>query len=60
MLVGCVIAGLIALYLGFDWEEVLDAMQKGINDSMEACLILICIGIMVAVCVFSAPFPRIY
>ena len=48
MLVGCVIAGLIALYLGFDWEEILDAMQKGINDSMEACLILICIGIMVA------------
>lgn len=39
MLVGCVIAGLIALYLGFDWEEILDAMQKGINDSMEACLI---------------------
>ena len=37
MLVGCVIAGLIAAYLGFDWEEILDAMQKGINDSMEAC-----------------------
>ena len=57
MLVGCVIAGLIALYLGFDWEEILDAMQKGINDSMEACLILICIGIMVAVWILSGTVP---
>ena len=58
MLVGCVIAGLIALYLGFDWEEILDAMQKGINDSMEACLILICIGIMVAVWILSGTVPK--
>ena len=36
MLIGCVISGLIALYLGFDWEEILDAMKKGIDDSMEA------------------------
>ena len=43
MLVGCVIAGLIALYLGFD--------------SMEACLILICIGIMVAVWILSGTVP---
>lgn len=57
MLVGCVIAGLIAAYLGFDWEEILDAMQKGINDSMEACLILICIGIMVAVWILSGTVP---
>ena len=57
MLIGCVIAGLIALYLGFDWEEILDAMQKGINDSMEACLILICIGIMVAVWILSGTVP---
>lgn len=57
MLIGCVIAGLIALYLGFDWDEILDAMQKGINDSMEACLILICIGIMVAVWILSGTVP---
>lgn len=29
MLIGCVISGFIALYLGFDWEEILDAMKKG-------------------------------
>ena len=32
-------------------------MQKGINDSMEACLILICIGIMVAVWILSGTVP---
>ena len=32
MLIGCVISGFIALYLGFDWEEILDAMKKGIDD----------------------------
>ena len=57
VMVGCVIAGLIALYLGFVWDEILDAMQKGINDSMEACLILICIGIMVAVWILSGTVP---
>lgn len=57
MLIGCVISGLIALYLGFDWEEILDAMKKGIDDSMEACLILICIGVMVAVWILSGTVP---
>ena len=57
MLIGCVISGFIALYLGFDWEEILDAMKKGIDDSMEACLILICIGVMVAVWILSGTVP---
>ena len=57
MLIGCVISGFIALYLGFDWEEILDAMKKGIDDSMEACLILICLGVMVAVWILTGTVP---
>lgn len=57
LVIGCAIAGGIALYLGRTWEDVLDAMLKGINDSMEAVLILMCIGMLVGVWIQSGTVP---
>ena len=57
MVFGCLIAGCIAMYLGFSWDEVLDSMVKGIVDSLEAILILLCIGMLVGVWIISGTVP---
>lgn len=59
MVIGCAIAGIIAAYLGFDWEEILDCALKGIMDSMEAVLILMCIGMMVGTWILSGTVPTL-
>lgn len=57
LVIGCAIAGGIAMYLGYSWDDVLEAMVKGITDSLEAVLILMSIGIMVAVWIQSGTVP---
>ncbi len=57
LVIGCAIAGGIAMYLGFKWDDVLEAMVKGITDSLEAVLILMAIGMMVAVWIQSGTVP---
>lgn len=59
MVIGCAIAGIVTAYLGFDWEEILDCALKGIMDSMEAVLILMCIGMMVGVWILSGTVPTL-
>ncbi|MDD5807059.1 MAG: Na+/H+ antiporter NhaC family protein [Eggerthellales bacterium] len=59
MVIGCAIAGIIAAYLGFSWEEILDCALKGIMDSMEAVLILMCIGMMVGTWILSGTVPTL-
>ncbi len=36
LVIGCLLAGGLAIYLGFKWDDVLESMMKGIMDSMEA------------------------
>ena len=59
MVIGCAIAGAIALYLRFTWEEVLQSMMKGILDALEAVLILMCIGMMVGTWILSGTVPTL-
>ena len=59
MVIGCAIAGGIAMFLGFDFEEVLDGMFKGILDAMEAVLILMCIGMLVGTWILSGTVPTL-
>lgn len=59
MVIGCAIAGGIALYLGFSWEDVLQGMMKGIMDALEAVLILMCIGMMVGTWILSGTVPTL-
>ena len=54
---GCVIAGLIAWRLGWKWDEILSSMLDGINQSLEAVLILMSIGILVSVWIAAGTVP---
>lgn len=59
MVAGCAFAGFVACYLGFGWEEILDAAVKGIMESMEAVLILMCIGMLVGTWILSGTVPTL-
>lgn len=54
---GCALAGGIALYLGYSWNDVLDMMVKGIGEALEAVLILMAIGMLVGVWIQSGTVP---
>ena len=59
MVIGCVVAAGIAMYLGFRWDEVVDSMMRGILDAMEAVLILMCIGMLVGTWIMSGTVPTL-
>lgn len=59
MVIGCVIAGAIAMYLGDTWDDVVEGAMKGIMDAMEAVLILMCIGMLVGTWILSGTVPTL-
>lgn len=59
LVIGCLLTGGLAMYLGFKWDDVLESMMKGIMDSMEAVLILMCIGMLVASWIQSGTVPTL-
>ncbi len=42
----CVIAGLVARWAGYRWNEIMESMTKGISEALDAMLILLCVGIL--------------
>lgn len=56
---GCLAAGLVAVYLGYTWEDILDGMIQGITDSLEAILILLMIGMLVGAWIASGTVPTL-
>ncbi|MCF0145715.1 MAG: sodium:proton antiporter, partial [Eubacterium sp.] len=57
LIFGCLAAGLMAAWLGFSWEEILNSMLKGIGNSLEAILILLLIGVLVGSWIASGTVP---
>ena len=57
LVLGCLVAGLVSLYLGYSWDEILDGMIKGIADTLEASLILLLIGMLVGSWIASGTVP---
>ncbi len=55
----CMGAGLVALWIGYSWEEILDGMITGIVDSLEAILILLLIGMLVGSWIASGTVPSL-
>ena len=47
LVLGVITSALIAVYLGYGWEEIRDGMLEGISNGMIACLILITVGMVV-------------
>lgn len=54
---GCFIAGLVSIWIGYTWEEILEGMILGINNSLEAILILLLIGVLVGSWIASGTVP---
>ena len=59
LIVGCVVAGIVAATRGFKWEEILDSMLNGIFQSLEAIIILLCIGILISTWIASGTVPAL-
>ena len=57
LILGCTFAGLMAKYLGYRWEDILDGILQGIIPSLEAMLILILIGILIAAWIGAGTVP---
>ena len=56
---GCVIAGIVAIWIGYTWEEIKDGMVDGITNSLEAVLILLLIGMLVGSWIASGTVPTL-
>lgn len=59
MVIGCVIAGGIAMHGGSTFDDVLDGAMKGVLDAMEAVFILMCIGMLVGTWILSGTVPTL-
>ena len=57
LVLGCTVAGIIALVIGYSWDEMLEGMIEGITQSLEAILILLLIGVLVGVWIASGTVP---
>lgn len=59
LIIGCVVAGIVAATRGFKWEEILESMLDGIFQSLEAVIILMCIGILISTWIASGTVPAL-
>ena len=57
LMFGCLVAGLVAVWMGFTWEKILEGALKGIGQSLEAILILLLIGVLVGVWIACGTVP---
>ena len=57
MLIGTAFAALMALYLGFSWEEIEKSMYDGIGQALQAIVILAIIGVLIGVWLLSGVVP---
>lgn len=57
LVLGCIIAGIIATVIGYKWDDILESMLTGIHQSLEAVLILFAIGILVSTWIASGTVP---
>ena len=57
LIFSCLAAGMVALNIGYTWDEILKNMIAGITQSLEAILILMLIGILVGTWILSGTVP---
>ncbi|MGJ7094228.1 Na+/H+ antiporter NhaC [Vibrio hannami] len=59
LLIATMIAGFIALSVGYKWEDLHEGILEKINQGMPAILILISVGILIATWMFSGTIPMV-
>ena len=57
MFVGVCAAALMAMYLGYKWEEIEKSMMDGIYKALQSCCILIIVGILIGVWIDAGVVP---
>lgn len=57
MLIGVMCAALIALRIGYKWEEIKSAMYDGIGQALQAIIILMLIGVLIGVWLLAGVVP---
>ena len=57
MLIGAAFAALMSLRMGFKWDDIEDAMFKGILQAMQAIIILAIIGVLIGVWLEAGVVP---
>ena len=57
MLVSAAIAGLIALYLGYSWDDIMDSIVGKLSKTMPAIFILIIVGFMIGSWMIGGTIP---
>ena len=57
MFAGVIIAALMALKIGYKWDDIEQSMVKGITQALQSIIILAIIGILVGVWISSGVVP---
>lgn len=59
MLMGVVVASLVAMRCGFSWNTIQNGMVSGINNALPATIILILVGILIGVWILAGVVPTL-
>lgn len=57
LILGSVVASLMGLYLGFSWKKIEKGIVEGITIALQACLILIVVGLLIGTWIISGIVP---
>ena len=59
LIASAVVAGLVALYLGYTWDEIIGAIAEKIAKTMPAILILIVVGALIGTWMAGGTIPML-
>lgn len=59
MLMGVVVASVVALRCGFKWQNIQNGMIRGITNALPAMIILLVVGIMIGIWILSGVVPTL-
>ena len=57
MFIGVIVAALMAMRLGYDWDSIETAMKDGIYRALQAVLILMIVGLLIGVWIIGGVVP---
>ncbi|WP_053985103.1 Na+/H+ antiporter NhaC [Niameybacter massiliensis] len=57
MLVSAAVAGIIAIYLGYNWNDIMDSIVGKLSKTMPAIFILIIVGLMIGTWMIGGTIP---
>lgn len=59
MLLGVIVASIVALRCGFNWHTIQNGMVRGITNALPATIILIIVGILIGVWILAGVVPTL-